>query len=77
MKKECKICKYIGNMLIAMDQFFNALLGGDPDETISSRAGKSQGKSKIADILCWFLNKLDTGHCKNSVEEDEGHKEIF
>jgi hypothetical protein len=47
---------------------------GDPDETISSRAGKRQYEQKWAKWLCWFLNKLDTGHCKKSIEEDEGDK---
>lgn len=77
MKKDCKFCQYIWNMLIAIDQFFNTLIGGDPDETISSRAGKSQKTSLIAKVLCWFLNKLDTEHCKESIEEDEGNKELF
>ena len=40
LKTECRFCKYVWNILIAIDQFFNALFGGDPDETISSRAGK-------------------------------------
>ncbi len=54
----------------------NTILGGDPDETISSRAGKLQSKRRWAKALCWFLNKLDTGHCKNSIEEDEGSDRI-
>lgn len=32
--------RYIWNLLIAIDQLFNALLFGDPDETLSSRMGK-------------------------------------
>ena len=74
--QECKLCKYIWNVLIAIDQLFNALFGGDPDETISSRAGKRQGKSKWATGLCWFLNKLDTNHCKESIELDEGDDQL-
>lgn len=31
--------RYMVNLLIALDQFGNALFAGDPDETISSRAG--------------------------------------
>lgn len=34
--------RYIWNVLIAIDQFFNTVLGGDPDETMSSRMGKRQ-----------------------------------
>ena len=32
--------RYFFNLLIAIDQLLNALMGGDPDETISSRMGK-------------------------------------
>ena len=70
--KNCRVCKWFWNMLIATDQWFNALLGGDPDETISSRAGKRQKTQKWAKILCWFLNKIDSNHCEKSIEEDEG-----
>lgn len=36
--------KYLYNILIGIDQLVNALLGGDPDETISSRLGKHIAK---------------------------------
>lgn len=71
-KKDCKICKYFWNVLIAFDQLFNAMLGGDPDETISSRSGKRQNEQLWAKYLCWVLNKIDTNHCKKSIEKDEG-----
>ena len=76
-KEECKICKYFWNILISLDQLVNAIFGGDPDETISSRAGKDQLKGrKWAIWLCWFLNKFDTKHCSKSIEEDEGDNSI-
>ena len=34
--------KWIWNILIAFDRGVNALLGGDPEETLSSRAGKAR-----------------------------------
>lgn len=45
--------KYFYNILIGIDQLVNAILGGDPDETISSRLGKHIVKrdSLIAKIL--------------------------
>ena len=76
MEKDCKICKYFWNLLIAIDQLANTILGGDPDETISSRSGKLQHKRSWAKALCWFLNKLDTKHCKKSIEEDEGDDRV-
>ena len=64
--------RYIWNLLIAIDQFFNALFGGDPDETISSRAGKKRESSEFADRLCKILDSVDKNHCEESIEEDEG-----
>lgn len=77
MKKDCKICKYFWNILIALDQFINTVFGGDPDETISSRAGKEQTTKLWAKYLCWLLNKLQTNHCKDSIELDEGNDAIL
>ena len=38
--KVIMIFKYFLNVLIGVDQLGNTILGGDPDETISSRLGK-------------------------------------
>lgn len=66
---------YILNFLIAIDQLFNALLGGKPDHTISGRVGFKAstvgGRWLMAE---WFINKLfwlDENHCYNSIEWDE------
>jgi hypothetical protein len=65
--------RYIWNFLIAIDQLANAILGGFPDETISSRMGKRARKGdKLGKIVCKFLNLFDKGHCEKSIEEDEG-----
>ena len=67
--------RYIVNVLIALDQLGNALAGGDPDETISSRAGRalrSKQKPLWARVLCWLLNWIDPRHCIDAVEPDEG-----
>jgi len=63
------------NQLIALDQAFNALLGGDPDETLSSRAGKAQKDGKRwGCVLCGALDWFDDQHCEKSVEADEGQR---
>jgi len=62
------INSYILRMLIAVDQFFNTLLGGLPDETISSRWGRTQRTSRIARWGCVCLGWLDPGHCPDSIE---------
>ena len=36
--------RYLWNVLLSLDQLGNSLLGGDPDETISSRVGRIKRK---------------------------------
>jgi hypothetical protein len=64
---------YFWNVLIAIDQLGNAVLGGNPDETISSRMGKAirERRCYLCRVICWFLDKIDKDHCKESIEEDE------
>ena len=76
---KAKMIQYMWNVLIAIDQLFNALLFGDPDETISSRVGKnmrSDNPGFVSRALCWFLNLLDKDHCKEAIEEDEGGDQL-
>lgn len=61
------------NILIAIDQLGNAYGGGDPDETISSRASKQSHKRGWR-ALAWFLDKIDPGHTERAREADEGRK---
>jgi hypothetical protein len=69
--------RYIWNILIAIDQFVNTIFGGDPDETISSRAGKQRKTKLWARILCCILDKIDTNHCADSIEPDEGKDSVI
>jgi len=65
--------KYFWNILISIDQLFNTIFGGDPDETISSRAGKARRNGKAwGRALCSVLDKIDKNHCSENIEEDEG-----
>lgn len=70
------VSRYLWNILISLDQLLNALLGGDPDETISSRAAKRQH------VWVWrkvgvFLEWIDPGHLTDSLELDEGNNGTF
>lgn len=65
---------YVWNLLLSIDQFFNTVAGGDPDETISSRAGKVENSNVFAKYLCKFLSIFEKDHCKKSIELDEGKK---
>jgi hypothetical protein len=66
------------NILISIDQFANTILGGSPDETISSRVGRNaiQGKKwaliaeKVINWIFWDLVK-EENHCRNRIEWDE------
>lgn len=65
--------RYFWNILLSLDQFANALAAGDPDETISSRAGKAMREGKAwGCILCRALNWFERDHCIKSIEPDEG-----
>ncbi|MFC4518622.1 hypothetical protein [Cupriavidus pinatubonensis] len=69
--------RYIWNLLIAIDQFGNAVAGGDPDETISSRAGKAMREGKRwGCLLCRLLNWFERDHCAKSIEPDEGDRAV-
>jgi hypothetical protein len=71
--------KYIWNILISIDQFFNTLFGGDPDETMSSRMGKHLAKHDcpFCNFMCGLLNLIQKEHCVKSIEVDEGKDEVF
>ena len=61
-------------LLIALDQFLNALCGGWPDETISSRAwrwelsGSRSWPRKLIDGLALIFGDRD--HCRESYESE-------
>ncbi|RLA19250.1 MAG: hypothetical protein DRQ56_05815 [Gammaproteobacteria bacterium] len=77
---------YFWNVLIWIDQgvntWFAPLLNfvldskkfGDPDETLSSVFGKEvrSGNCKTCYYICRMLHWIDPGHCKKSIEDDEG-----
>ncbi len=73
-----KASMYFWNVLVSVDQFANTLLGGDPDETMSSRMGKAinEGRCKFCKVVCWVLNKIDKDHCNKSIELDEGSRSL-
>ena len=76
--------KWIMNVLISFDQFGNAITGGDPDETISSRLGKLKVKHggkvpwshPLAKVIDWGLDKIDDNHSIDAIEHDEGKEQI-
>lgn len=82
------IKRYIYNILLSLDQHLNVFLLGDPDESISGRAGRAllSGRPKI--WVVWIARVIDqhayalvgeVDHCINAVEHEEnpGHKELW
>lgn len=65
--------RYVWNNLIALDQLWNALSGGDPDETISSTASKNRAVT-FWRLLAKFLDRVDPNHTNEAREHDEGRK---
>lgn len=69
--------RWLLNVLIGFDQLGNAIVNGNPDETISSRVGKAAekgGRRAIvveAAINLLFSFRGERHHCANSIERDE------
>jgi len=78
------IGKWVLNILISIDQTVNSFLGGDPDETISSRLGKMKVKHggkipwyrPLSKVVDWGLDKIDPNHSIDAIEKDEGKDAI-
>ena len=79
--------RWVWNLLLALDQFGNALAAGDPDETISSRLGKWKLGRLQADAWppsrlhpsYWLeraLDKIDPNHVLDAIERDEGEPAV-
>lgn len=56
--------------LVRFDRWCNGKLGGDPRETISSRAGRAAQQGHLWSCrFCRFLNLFETDHCRKSLEK--------
>lgn len=72
---------YVKNLLLSLDQLLNVLLGGDPDETLSRRAGRARDRGEGWGCwLCKYLDKIDPRHCDKTlaaVKREEGQNSTF
>jgi len=65
---------YIYQILIAMDQLFNAVFGGWADETLSARSHRCQWRLEWYIDRLFFWDKDGAGkfnHCKSSYEHEK------
>lgn len=73
--------QYVYNIGLILSQILSVILGGDPDETISSRTGKASqaGLPWFEKVQEPFINFMfqDENHCAEAIEVDEGCKEIW
>lgn len=69
---------YLWNFLVLLDEFGNTLTGGDPGETISSRAGKAMNEGKEwGCVLCKFLNLFQQNHCQLAIDAAAGRRAVI
>ena len=60
---------YLYRVLIAVDQLFNSILGGWPDESLRARAWRCKDRNmkwKIARIVIDTIFFFDPDHCQTS-----------
>ena len=71
------------NVWEGVDNMVSAETGGDPDDSMSSRLGKASERGSIG--WSFIANRVDLiaeeltgeiGHCSNSIERDEGKKQV-
>ena len=75
LTKRKGIVGYTARVFVAFDQLLNALLGGDEDETLSSRLGKDARRGRyVGCVLCKLLDLIDKNHCEKAIERDEGKR---
>lgn len=70
--------RYLLNILLWLDLGANTLLGGDPQETLSSRFAKAAKSGRWwAKLACRLMGWLDPGHCTKSLDEHEGDRAVW
>ena len=57
----------LGRFMYNLDRAAASLLGAQPQETLSSQFGR-HSTTWWGRFNCWWLDKLDPGHCANAVK---------
>lgn len=82
------LLRVLYNLFLALDQLLNTLLLGHPDETLSSRLGRSIGQERyffvkplriLIDTIFFFDRDGDRYHCERSVMplEQQNFRELI
>lgn len=87
INKDSRLWQYMSHLFISIDQFGNALAGGNPDNTISARVGYYSHHYYEANKVPWYWSLferiIDTtfypvdgpAHCHEAFHNDAG--EVF
>ncbi len=69
---------YLKNILIAVDQLFNAASKGAPDETLSARLYRNKMRSWWWSFWYHFVNAIffDRNHCFNAWMAEVNRKQL-
>lgn len=64
--------------MVGIDQLFNAILAGDPGDTISYRAAVAMLKGqKWGCVLCQILNKIQHDHCEKTLASTDHQRLLW
>ena len=69
---------YLKNVLIAIDQLFNAVIGGYCDETMSSRAWRWE-QDGVREWPRRFIDRLffwEPNHCRESFQSEREGRQL-
>ena len=67
---------YFWNVFVGVDQAINTIFGGTPDETISSRWGRSMNKDHpIAEVGGIALDTVWPHHTSGAIQHDKERAE--
>lgn len=74
-----KLKRYFGNIFVGVDEFLNTILGGESDETLSSRCHRMDGKQRYLGFLRVWIDAIffwDPGHCLSSYINGELRRQV-
>ena len=68
-------------ILIALDQLVNALLGGWADETLSSRAWRTEAKGRLwgrltRPLIDALASPFEPDHCRASFDSERAQRQL-
>lgn len=69
---------YIKNVLVGVDQLFTTIVGGYPDETLSSYAYRMQQQGKPWGFMARVINWIffwQSNHCRGAFRDERERRQ--